>query len=62
MPITAVIGGRIFCVHGGLSPKLSNLQLINQIKRPTDIIKSTLMCDMLWSDPNYRLDGWTDNL
>jgi diadenosine tetraphosphatase ApaH/serine/threonine PP2A family protein phosphatase len=23
MPVAAIVGGRIFCVHGGLSPKLS---------------------------------------
>ena len=34
LPIAAVIGRRIFCVHGGLSPLLKKLEAINQIKRP----------------------------
>ena len=34
-PVGAVIGSRIFCVHGGLSPLLENLTDINLIKRPT---------------------------
>lgn len=34
MPVAAVVGNRIFCVHGGLSPYLSDLSELNQIKRP----------------------------
>jgi serine/threonine-protein phosphatase PP1 catalytic subunit len=34
LPAAAVVGDRIFCVHGGLSPYLDNLQEINQIIRP----------------------------
>lgn len=41
MPIAAVVGDRIFCCHGGLSPLLTgsgaSLELIKGIERPTDI-------------------------
>jgi len=34
LPIAAVVGDRIFCVHGGLSPQLKNIRDLNAIKRP----------------------------
>lgn len=36
LPIAAVIGQRIFCVHGGISPLLKQLETINSIKRPIE--------------------------
>lgn len=60
MPVAAVIGGRIFCVHGGLSPDLYDLKQINQIKRPFEFVKNSLCADLLWSDPSI-LKGWNIN-
>ena len=37
LPIAAVIREKIFCVHGGLSPNLINLEDIYKITRPTEI-------------------------
>jgi Calcineurin-like phosphoesterase len=37
LPVAALVGGRIFCVHGGPSPMLSSLADINRISRPTAI-------------------------
>ncbi len=34
LPAAAIIGSRIFCVHGGLSPLLKDLLELNKIKRP----------------------------
>ena len=50
-PVSAVIGGRILCMHGGLSPELKNLSQINKMVRPTGIPESGILCDLLWSDP-----------
>lgn len=61
MPIAALVGGRIFCVHGGLSPDLQNFDQIRAIKRPCDIPEQGLMCDLLWSDPDDRVIGWSGN-
>ncbi|XP_047961247.1 serine/threonine-protein phosphatase PP1 isozyme 9-like isoform X2 [Salvia hispanica] len=52
---------KILCMHGGLSPELKKLDQINEITRPTDIPDSGLLCDLLWSDPDPRIRGWTDS-
>ncbi|XP_042049689.1 serine/threonine-protein phosphatase PP1 isozyme 9-like [Salvia splendens] len=61
LPVSAVIDDRILCMHGGLSPELKQLDQINEITRPTDIPDSGLLCDLLWSDPDPRVRGWTDS-
>lgn len=52
LPIAATINDKIFCVHGGLSPQLSQLSQIEAIRRPTDVPDSGLLTDLLWSDPD----------
>ncbi|XP_060656266.1 serine/threonine-protein phosphatase alpha-3 isoform-like [Drosophila nasuta] len=61
MPLAAVVGGRIFCVHGGLSPSLRSFDDILAIKRPCEIPEQGLVCDLLWSDPDDRVLGWSSN-
>eukprot|EP01121_Diplochlamys_sp_Union-15-3_P013362 TRINITY_DN4138_c0_g1_i6.p1 TRINITY_DN4138_c0_g1~~TRINITY_DN4138_c0_g1_i6.p1 ORF type:complete len:254 (-),score=31.74 TRINITY_DN4138_c0_g1_i6:418-1179(-) len=61
LPIAAVIDEKIFCMHGGLSPDLKNLEQIRRIKRPTDIPDAGLLCDLLWSDPEKDRKGWGPN-
>jgi serine/threonine-protein phosphatase PP1 catalytic subunit len=58
MPPCAVIDEKIICMHGGLSPELTNLDQIQSIARPTDVPDSGLLADLLWSDPERDLDGW----
>lgn len=61
LPIAAIVGKRIFCVHGGISPFLQNLQQIRDLKRPIDLEDSELVNDLLWSDPAESGDGWQEN-
>eukprot|EP00761_Pharyngomonas_kirbyi_P011555 gb/GECH01011580.1/.p1 GENE.gb/GECH01011580.1/~~gb/GECH01011580.1/.p1 ORF type:complete len:305 (+),score=41.81 gb/GECH01011580.1/:1-915(+) len=61
MPIAAIIDEKIFCMHGGLSPELHNMDQIRKIMRPTDVPDTGLLCDLLWSDPEEQLAGWGEN-
>ncbi|KAI5169599.1 serine/threonine-protein phosphatase PP1 catalytic subunit [Pancytospora epiphaga] len=61
LPISALIDGRILCMHGGISPDLRSIDQIRQIRRPTDIPDYGLLCDLLWSDPEKDITGWGEN-
>lgn len=58
LSLAAVIDGRAFCVHGGLSPSIHQLDQIRVIDRKQEIPHDGAMCDLLWSDPE-DLKGWT---
>ncbi|EOA24277.1 hypothetical protein CARUB_v10017516mg, partial [Capsella rubella] len=61
LPVAAVIDEKILCMHGGLSPDLTNVEQIKNIERPTDVPDSGLLCDLLWSDPSKDVSGWGMN-
>ena len=61
LPVAALIDEKIFCMHGGLSPELKNLDQIKNIMRPTDVPDTGLLCDLLWSDPERGIDNYGDN-
>ncbi|KAJ6940639.1 serine/threonine-protein phosphatase PP1 [Populus alba x Populus x berolinensis] len=61
LPVAALIDEKILCMHGGLSPELEHLGQIKEIQRPTEIPDSGLLCDLLWSDPDARVEGWSDS-
>lgn len=58
LPVVAIIDEKIICMHGGLSPELTNLDQINRIMRPTEVPDTGLLCDLLWSDPEPEVQGW----
>ncbi|RCN52016.1 phosphoprotein phosphatase 1 [Ancylostoma caninum] len=47
MPLTALVGDKILCMHGGL---------------PTDATGPTLEMDLLWADPVIGLSGFQANM
>ena len=61
LPIAAIVAGKIFCVHGGLSPSLTHMDDIRQIARPTDVPDYGLLNDLLWSDPADMESDWEAN-
>ncbi|XP_017049284.1 serine/threonine-protein phosphatase PP-Y [Drosophila ficusphila] len=61
LPVAAVVGERIFCCHGGLSPSLRRVEQINRLLRPTDIPDNGILCDLLWADLNHTSAGWGEN-
>lgn len=60
LPIAAVVAEKIFCVHGGLSPNLTDMNEIRNIVRPTEIPGQGLLTDLLWSDP-ANIKDWGPN-
>jgi serine/threonine-protein phosphatase PP1 catalytic subunit len=61
LPCTAVIDDKIICMHGGLSPELSQMEQIANIARPCDVPDTGLLCDILWADPDPSITGWNEN-
>lgn len=57
LPLTAVVEGNIFCLHGGLSPSIDTLDQIKQLDRIMEVPHEGPICDLLWSDPDDRC-GW----
>ena len=57
MPVAAIIEGKIFCVHGGLSPLISTVDQIRLINRKQEIPHEGAYCDLMWSDPD-DIEAW----
>lgn len=61
LPLCGMISGRIFCMHGGLSPQLDTWKQLAAIKRPFDPPNKSIAMDLLWSDPENNMTGWAKN-
>ncbi|KAK6745393.1 hypothetical protein RB195_011865 [Necator americanus] len=61
LPFTALVSGKILCMHGGLSPKLKSMEQLRRITRPIDPPNPSLHIDLLWSDPDNYTKGWASN-
>ncbi|CAD6186676.1 unnamed protein product [Caenorhabditis auriculariae] len=61
MPLAGLVGEKILCMHGGLSPELSSLEQLRQIKRPTTAMQA-LEVDLLWADPIIGLSGYQPSM
>ncbi|ONL94065.1 Serine/threonine-protein phosphatase PP2A-4 catalytic subunit [Zea mays] len=51
------VESEIFCLHGGLSPSIENLDSVRSLDRVQEVPHEGPMCDLLWSDPDDRC-GW----
>ena len=52
LPVAAVLGEEIFCVHGGLSPRMQCVDAISSmVKMPVPTWANPLVTDILWADP-----------
>ncbi|MCK4968316.1 MAG: metallophosphoesterase [Candidatus Aenigmarchaeota archaeon] len=55
--IACVINKSIFCVHGGISPLLLDLDQLRNIKKPIDM-DTPMITDLLWSDFDPDVDDF----
>ena len=60
LPLAAVVGGKIFAVHGGLSPDISHIDQIRQIDRIAELPNEGQFADLMWSDPE-DISDWAAN-
>ncbi|KAI0916645.1 hypothetical protein AcV5_003073 [Taiwanofungus camphoratus] len=51
LPLTALIDGKFFCMHGGISPELMRLDDVEKLDRFVEPASVGLLCDLLWADP-----------
>ncbi|KAI6204866.1 Serine/threonine-protein phosphatase [Aphelenchoides besseyi] len=58
LPMTGLISKRILCMHGGLSPQLTNLDQLRKISRPCTPTDRGLLIDLIWADPTNKGEGW----
>lgn len=58
LPLAALVEGKIFCLHGGLSPSLTSLDDVLKLKRFCDVPHEGAICDLLWSDPDDNRKGF----
>ena len=58
LPLAALIDGSVFAVHGGLSPSLPLVSLIDLIDRVAEIPQDGgPLADLMWSDPAEEGDA-----
>jgi len=61
LPVCALVDEKIICMHGGLSPEITNMDQVRRLVRPTDVPDTGLICDLLWADPDKDIAGWAEN-
>jgi diadenosine tetraphosphatase ApaH/serine/threonine PP2A family protein phosphatase len=54
----ATVDGEIFCVHGGLSPEIQEIDSIRTLDRNCEVPINGPLCDLLWSDPEETVELW----
>jgi len=60
-PVCGLVDEKIMCMHGGLSPEISNMDQVRRLVRPTDVPDTGIICDLLWADPDKDIAGWAEN-
>jgi serine/threonine-protein phosphatase 2B catalytic subunit len=51
MPLACLVDGKYLAMHGGISPEMTKIEEINQIKRFREVPLEGMFCDLLWADP-----------
>ncbi|KAH0786650.1 Ser/Thr protein phosphatase [Histomonas meleagridis] len=58
LPFAAIINDKCFCVHGGISPHLTDVNEILTIPKPSISANNDIANDLVWSDPLICSNGF----
>ena len=61
LPLIALVGERIVCVHGGIGPTMKKLSHFKKMIKPDDISDGSVFADIVWSDPRDQAKEFTEN-
>ena len=56
LQLAAVVDNKYFCIHGGLSPELKKIDILNSIERKKEIPEKGIITDLIWSDPKEEVN------
>uniref|UniRef100_A0A183BUC4 Serine/threonine-protein phosphatase n=1 Tax=Globodera pallida TaxID=36090 RepID=A0A183BUC4_GLOPA len=59
LPFAGLVGNKILCMHGGISPRINSLQQLRNLNRSIidRLPDDTAEKDLLWADPNENITG-----
>jgi diadenosine tetraphosphatase ApaH/serine/threonine PP2A family protein phosphatase len=60
LPVAALVNCDVFCVHGGLSPRLVLIDQVSLLQRQGELPDSGPLADLCWSDPE-NVPAWREN-
>jgi len=60
-PISAVVGGSVYCVHGGLSPSIQTLDQLRLVDRFQELQSEGPLADIMWSDPDPTVETFSQS-
>lgn len=61
LPMAAVVDGKLFAVHGGLSPELPLIECLSLLDRQKELDVTGALSDLSWSDPEETCESWCKN-
>lgn len=62
LPLVALVGERIICLHGGISSKVKKISDLEKLEKPDEINEGTICADIVWSDPKQQKEEYSPNL
>ena len=60
-PLAADVEGNVLLVHGGICPKLRDMQQVRSLKLPIETYEMELVSDLMWSDPVDKPITYSEN-
>jgi protein phosphatase len=62
LPLAAIVGGAIFCVHGGIGPNVVSVAAVQSRALPIDDDSDDRMvAELVWSDPTANTAGYVES-